>query len=54
MDWKTRPEGFIKFVREHQCNSFVEYGEYPYVSSDEIKKALAMKAAFTEILDQMQ
>jgi hypothetical protein len=53
-DWKTRPEGFVKFVREHQCNSFVEYGEYPYVSGDEIKKALKMKAAFAEILEQMQ
>jgi hypothetical protein len=24
--WKTRPEGFVKFVREHQCPSFLEYG----------------------------
>ena len=53
-DWKTNPEAFIKFVREHQCPSFMEYGEYPYVSADEIKKALALKAAFTEMLDQMQ
>ena len=53
-DWKTNPEAFIKFVREHQCPSFMEYGEYPYVSADEIKKALALKAAFTTMLDQMQ
>jgi hypothetical protein len=53
-DWKTNPEGFIKFVRAHQCPSFLEYGEYPYVTADEIKKALAIKAAFTEVLDQMQ
>ena len=39
-DWKTNPPAFIKFVREHQCPSFLEYGEYPYVSADEIKKAL--------------
>ena len=38
-DWKTNPPAFVKFVREHQCPSFLEYGEYPYVSSDEIKKA---------------
>jgi hypothetical protein len=53
-DWKTNPESFIKFVREHQCPSFMEYGEYPYVSADEIKKALAMKGAFTDMLEQMQ
>ncbi|HEY1269759.1 MAG TPA: hypothetical protein VGH16_21045 [Candidatus Binatia bacterium] len=54
MDWKTNPEAFIKFAREHQCPSFLEYGEYPFVSADEIKKALQLKAAFSEVLDQMQ
>ena len=53
-DWKTNPPAFIKFVREHQCPSFLEYGEYPYVTADEIKKALRLKAAFSEMLDQMQ
>jgi hypothetical protein len=53
-DWKTNPSAFVKFVREHQCPSFLEYGEYPYVSADEIKKALKLKAAFSEMLDQMQ
>ncbi len=53
-DWKTNIPGFIKFVREHQCPSFLEYGEYPYVSADEIKKALRLKQAFSEALDQMQ
>ena len=53
-DWKTNVPAFIKFVREHQCPSFLEYGEYPYVSSDEIKKALRLKKAFSEMLDQMQ
>ena len=53
-DWKTNPESFIKFVRAHQCPSFLEYGEYPYVSSDEIKKALKIKEAFNQILEQMQ
>ena len=41
-------------IREHQCPSFLEYGEYPYVSADEIKKALKLKAAFSNMLDQMQ
>ena len=53
-DWKANPAAFIKFVREHQCPSFLEYGEYPYVTADEIKKALRLKAAFSDMLDQMQ
>ena len=53
-DWKTNAPAFIKFVREHQRPSFLEYGEYPYVSADEIKKALKLKAAFSSMLDLMQ
>ena len=53
-DWKENPEAFIRFVRDHQCPSFLEYGEYPYVTADEIKKALRLKAAFSDMLDQMQ
>jgi hypothetical protein len=53
-DWSTNAPAFIKFVREHQCPSFLEYGEYPFVSADEIKKALRVKAALSEMLDQMQ
>jgi hypothetical protein len=48
------PEAFIDFVREHQVPSFLEYGEYRYVTADEIKKALRLKAAFSNMLDQMQ
>ncbi|ORB28598.1 hypothetical protein [Mycolicibacterium parafortuitum] len=53
-DWQTNPEAFIKFVRDHQYPSFLEYGEYPYVTADEIKKALRLKDAFSTMLDQMQ
>ena len=53
-DWKTNSLAAIKFWREHQCPSFLEYGEYPYVSADEIKKALRLKAAFTNMLDLSQ
>jgi hypothetical protein len=53
-DWKENPEAFVNFVREHQFPSFLEYGEYPYVTADEIKKALRLKAAFSDMLDQMQ
>ena len=53
-DWRTNAQAVIKFFRQHQCPSFLEYGEYPYVSADEIKKALKLKKAFGEALDQMQ
>ena len=53
-DWRTNPDAFIRFVRDHQCPSFLEYGEYPYVTADEIKKALRLKSAFSDMLDQMQ
>ena len=53
-DWKTKPEAFVKFVRDHHRPSFLEYGEYPYVSADEIEKALALKNAFASMLDRMQ
>jgi hypothetical protein len=53
-DWQTNAPAVIQFFREHQCPSFLEYGEYPYVSADEIKKALHVKAQFSRMLDQMQ
>ena len=53
-DWQTNPEAFVRFVRDHQVPSFLEYGEYPYVSADEVKKALNIKAALSVALDQMQ
>jgi hypothetical protein len=54
MDWKTNPTAFVEFVRKHQRPSFLEYGEYPYVTADEIKKALRLKQAFSAMLDEMQ
>jgi len=53
-DWKTNVPAFVKFMREHQRPSFLEYGEYPFVTADEIKKALSLKRTFSEMLDQMQ
>src|SRR2546421_9141419 len=53
-DWQTNAPAFIKFVREHQCPSFLEYGEYPFVSADENMKAPQLKAAFSGMLHQMQ
>jgi hypothetical protein len=54
MDWQTNAQAFIKYVRDHQCPSFLEYGEYPFVTADEIKKALNVKNALSSMLDQMQ
>ncbi len=53
-DWKTNVPAFIRFLREHQRPSFLEYGEYPFVTSAEIKKALELKKSFSEMLDKMQ
>jgi hypothetical protein len=53
-DWRANVAAVAKFFRDHQCPSFLEYGEYPYVNADEIKKALKLKKAFSEALDQMQ
>jgi hypothetical protein len=53
-DWRTNVSAVIKFFRDHQCPSFLEYGEYPYVSADEVRKALKVKQVFSEMLDQMQ
>jgi hypothetical protein len=54
MDWKTNAPAFVKFVRDHHRPSFLEYGEYPYVTSEEIKKALRVKSSLSTMLDQMQ
>ena len=53
-DWKTNLQSVVAFFREHQRPSFLEYGEYPYVSADEVKKALRVKSALSSMLDQMQ
>jgi len=53
-DYATNPSSIVKFFREHQCPSFLEYSEHPYVSCEEIKKALKLKAAFSDALDLMQ
>ena len=53
-DWRTNVPAVAKFFHDHQYPSFLEYGEYPYVTADEIKNALRVKKAFSEMLDQMQ
>ena len=53
-DYATNPSSIVKFFREHHWPSTLEYSEHPYVSCEEIKKALKLKAAFSNMLDQMQ
>jgi hypothetical protein len=53
-DWRTNTPAVIKFFRDHQRPSFLEYGEYPYVTADEVKKALRVKGSLSTMLDQMQ
>jgi hypothetical protein len=53
-DWKTNTPAFIKFVRDHHHPSFLEYAEYPFVSAREVKKALSMRRAFSDVLDASQ
>jgi hypothetical protein len=53
-DWRTNTLAVIKFFRNNQRPSFLEYGEYPYVTADEVKKALRVKSSLSAMLDQMQ
>jgi hypothetical protein len=53
-DWRTNTLAVIKFFRDNQRPSFLEYGEYPYVTADEVKKSLRVKSALSTMLDQMQ
>lgn len=53
-DWKTNIPAFNQFLRDHQCPSFLEYGEYPWVSADDIKRALRLEQSFSNMLDEMQ
>jgi hypothetical protein len=53
-DWKDNVPAVAKYFHDHHMPSFLEYGEYPYVSADEIKKALRLKAALSTALDQFQ
>ncbi|MFL6845700.1 MAG: hypothetical protein ACJ8ER_12555 [Allosphingosinicella sp.] len=53
-DWKSNPEAFIRFVRDHHRPSFMEYAEYSYVSAKEVCSGLAVMGGLAEVLDNMQ
>ncbi len=54
MDWKTNPASFVNLFASINARASSNTAEYPYVSADEVKKALKLKAAFSTMLDQMQ
>jgi hypothetical protein len=53
-DWRENPKACVRFFRDHHIPSFLEYSEHPYVTCDEIKKALRLKGSFSKMLDEMQ
>ena len=53
-DWKTNVPAVAKFFHEHHRPSFLEYGEYPFATTDDVKRALKLRKSFAEALDQMQ
>jgi hypothetical protein len=53
-DWRENAAAFAKFARDHQVPSFMEYAEYPGATGVEVVKALKVKQALSDMLDQMQ
>jgi hypothetical protein len=53
-DWRENPKACVRYFRDHHIPSFLEYSEHPYVTCDEIKKALRLKGSFSDMLDEMQ
>jgi hypothetical protein len=53
-DYATNPASIVKFFRDHHWPSFLEYSEHPYATCEEIKKGLNLRAAFSDMLDEMQ
>ena len=50
MDWKTNAPAFVKFVREHQCPSFLEYGEYPFVTATDTQRFSRLTVSATGLI----
>jgi hypothetical protein len=48
------PEAYRKFLRETGVDSFYQFEGYPGVTVEEIKKALRVRNAFSDMLDEMQ
>jgi hypothetical protein len=48
------PEAYRKFLADNGVESFFKFEGYPGVTVEEIKKALRVRNAFSNMLDQMQ
>jgi len=53
-DWRDNAAGFVKFCRDHQVPSVMEYAEYPDVSASQVVDALNVKHGLSDVLDHMQ
>ncbi len=50
-DALTNVESFKKFFRDHQVDSFAEYGAYDGANRQEIRRSLRVNKAFQQVLD---
>jgi hypothetical protein len=51
----ARESGRVRgILPAHQAPSFMEYAQYPDISATEVVKAVTMKRALSEALDQLQ
>ena len=50
----TDPEAYRKFLADNKVESFFQFEGYPGVTVEEIKKALKVRNAFSNMLDEMQ
>jgi hypothetical protein len=48
------PEAYRKFLADNAVESFFQFEGYPGVTVEEIKKALKVRNAFSNMLDEMQ
>jgi hypothetical protein len=48
------PQAYRKFLADNKVDSFYQFEGYPGVTVEEIKKALRVRNAFSNMLDQMQ
>ena len=53
-EWRTNAAAFLKFFKERHNESIYEFSSYPGVIVAQIEKALKVRAALSEMLDQMQ
>jgi hypothetical protein len=53
-NWRENPAAFAEYCRKHQAPSFMEYAEYPGATGSEVVKALKVKSALSDMLDQLQ